>query len=144
MDCIKPFNAEIYCSLTNNKNRGIKKNLGGKEMPNLGPNPREKNQFGQIIKIIPGQMDHESNVFKWEIFALAGNPLKFPANDLRSGSKNINQNNMFNSPDGLVFNSRGDLFIQTDGNYSDSDEFSGMGNNQMLVARPNTKEIKDF
>ena len=47
-----PFNAEIYCSLTNNKNRGIKKNLGGKEMPNLGPNPREKNQFGQIIKII--------------------------------------------------------------------------------------------
>ena len=37
------------------------------EMPNLGPNPREKNQFGQIIKIIPGQMDHESNEFKWEI-----------------------------------------------------------------------------
>ena len=51
---------------------------------------------------------------------------------------------MFNSPDGLVFNSRGDLFIQTDGNYSDTDEFSGMGNNQMLVARPNTKEIKRF
>ena len=139
-----PFNAEIYCSLTNNKNRGIKKNLGGKEMPNLGPNPREKNQFGQIIKIIPGQMDHESNEFKWEIFALAGNPQKFPVNDLRSGSKNINENNMFNSPDGLVFNSRGDLFIQTDGNYSDTDEFSGMGNNQMLVARPNTKEIKRF
>ena len=139
-----PFNAEIYCSLTNNKNRGIKKNLGGKEMPNLGPNPREKNKFGQIIKIIPGQMYHESNEFKWEIFALAGNPQKFPVNDLRSGSKNINQNNMFNSPDGLVFNSRGDLFIQTDGNYSDSDEFSGMGNNQMLVARPNTKEIKRF
>ena len=139
-----PFNAEIYCSLTNNNNRGIKKNLGGKEMPNLGPNPREKNQFGQIIKIIPQQMDHESDEFKWEIFALAGNPLKFPINDLRSGSKNINQNNMFNSPDGLVFNSRGDLFIQTDGNYSDSDEFSGMGNNQMLVARPNTKEIKRF
>lgn len=139
-----PFNAEIYCSLTNNKNRGIKKNLGGKKMPNLGPNPREKNQFGQIIKIIPQQMDHESNQFKWEIFALAGNPRKFPANDLRSGSKNINGNNMFNSPDGLVFNSLGDLFIQTDGNYSDTDEFSGMGNNQMLVARPNTKEIKRF
>ena len=139
-----PFNAEIYCSLTNNKNRGIKKNLGGKEMPNLGPNPREKNQFGQIIKIIPKQIDHESNEFKWEIFALAGNPRKFPVDDLRSGSKNINENNMFNSPDGLVFNTRGDLFIQTDGNYSDTDEFSGMGNNQMLVAKPNTKEIKRF
>ena len=30
---------------------------------------KRKNQFGQIIKIIPQQMDHESNEFKWEIFA---------------------------------------------------------------------------
>ena len=54
--------------------------------------------------------------FSWE-------SSKISINDLRSGSKNINENNMFNSPDGLVFNSRGDLFIQTDGNYSDTMNF---------------------
>ena len=46
-----PFNAEIYCSLTNNKNRGIKKNLGGKEMPNLGPNPREKTSLVKLLRL---------------------------------------------------------------------------------------------
>ena len=54
-----PFNAEIYCSLTNNKNRGIKKNLGGKNAQFRSQSKR-KNQFGQIIKIIPQQMDHKS------------------------------------------------------------------------------------
>ena len=79
-------------------------------MPNLGPN-QGKNQFGQIIKIIPGQMDlmnlNRKFLADWE-------SSKDFIKTLRSGSKNINQNNMFNSPDSLVFNSRGDLFIQTD------------------------------
>ena len=48
----------------------------------------------------------------------------------------------------LVLISRGDLFIQTDGNYSTvHDEFSGMGNNQMLVrflVGPQECEIFEF
>ena len=51
---------------------------------------------------------------------------------------------MFNSPDGLKFDTRGLLWIQTDGNYSDKDAFAGQGNNQMLVADPETGEIKRF
>ena len=51
---------------------------------------------------------------------------------------------MFNSPDGLAFDSRGRLWIQTDGNYSNAKGFAGQGNNQMLVADPETGEIRRF
>ena len=51
---------------------------------------------------------------------------------------------MFNSPDGLAFDSQGRLWIQTDGNYSNEGDFAGMGNNQMLVGDPETGEIDRF
>ena len=57
---------------------------------------------------------------------------------------NIHKDNMFNSPDGLAFDSNGMLWIQTDGNYSRSGDFEGQGNNQMLVGDPETGEIRRF
>lgn len=48
------------------------------------------------------------------------------------------------SPDGLAFDRRGLLWIQTDGDYSDSGPFAGQGNNQMLAADPETGEIRRF
>ena len=51
---------------------------------------------------------------------------------------------MFNSPDGLAFDADGRLWIQTDGNYSNTGDFAGMGNNQMLCADPATGEIRRF
>ena len=51
---------------------------------------------------------------------------------------------MFNSPDGLAFDGNGMLWIQTDGKYSNKDDFAGMGNNQMLVGDPVSGEIKRF
>jgi secreted PhoX family phosphatase len=36
------------------------------------------------------------------------------------------------------------LWIQTDGNFSNVGNYAGMGNNQMLVADPVTKEIRRF
>ena len=61
-----------------------------------------------------------------------------------AGSANINAANMFNSPDGLAFDNDGRLWIQTDGNYKDKDDFAGMGNNQMLCGDPATGEIRRF
>ena len=58
--------------------------------------------------------------------------------------QNIDKENMFNSPDGLKFDKYGRLWIQTDGNYSNSGDFKGMGNNQMLIADTNTGKIKRF
>ena len=73
---------------------------------------------------------------------LAGNPAVHK--DDRKGSKNVNAGNFFNSPDGLAFDSRGLLWIQTDGNYSNENDFAGMGNNQMLIGDPATGAIKRF
>ena len=51
---------------------------------------------------------------------------------------------MFNSPDGLAFDRNGILWIQTDGNDSNEEEFAGQGNNQMLAGDPATGEIRRF
>ncbi|NLQ16653.1 PhoX family phosphatase [Marinomonas sp. M1K-6] len=137
-----PHKVEVYCALTNNKNRGVKPNEGGDEAPATGANPRVKNNFGQIVRWSPMNEDHTSAEFKWDLFVLAGNPAVF--DDANAGSKNINQDNMFNSPDGLAFDSKGLLWIQTDGNYSNEKDFKGQGNNQMLVGDPETGEIRRF
>jgi len=137
-----PNKAEVYCALTNNKNRGRKPNAGGDATPVGGPNPRKKNRYGQIVRWRPEGGDHTARKFSWNLFVLAGNPTVH--SDDRKGSKNINAGNFFNSPDGVAFDRNGLLWIQTDGNYSNRRDFAGMGNNQMLIGDPETGEIKRF
>ncbi|WP_340150489.1 PhoX family phosphatase [uncultured Sneathiella sp.] len=139
---VNPDRAEAYLALTNNKNRGKKPNAGGDPTPVGGPNPRAENHYGQIVRWRPVNQDHTSDEFSWDLFVVAGNPRAH--NDAYAGSENINTGNMFNSPDGLAFDDSGFLWIQTDGNYSDKDNFAGMGNNQMLIGDPVTGEIKRF
>lgn len=137
-----PKAPEVYVALTNNKNRGIKPNAGGDLTPAAGPNPREENHYGQILRWRPAEGDHTNNDFAWDLYVLAGNPTVH--SDLYGGSENVNDGNMFNSPDGLKFDSNGLLWIQTDGNYSNEKDFAGHGNNQMLAADPSTGEIQRF
>lgn len=137
-----PNAAEVYCALTNNKNRGKKPNKGGDATPATGPNPREANNYGQIVRWRPNNADHTERGFAWDLFILAGNPEVH--SDAYAGSSNVNKDNMFNSPDGLKFDSNGLLWIQTDGNYSNAEEFAGHGNNQMLAGDPATGEIRRF
>lgn len=137
-----PHAHEVYVALTNNKNRGIKPNSGGDATPVGGPNPRKKNRYGQILRWRVSSGDHTANEFEWDLFVLAGNPSVY--SDDRAGSANINVGNMFNSPDGLKFDTTGLLWIQTDGKYSNKGHFAGQGNNQMLVADPVTGEIRRF
>jgi len=137
-----PNGQEMYVALTNNKHRGRKTNKGGDDMPVNGPNPRKSNKYGQIVRWLPSGGDHAAAAFDWELFVLAGNPIVHSGE--KAGSQNITPDNMFNSPDGLSFDDSGLLWIQTDGNYSNSKGFVGHGNNQMLVADPATGEIKRF
>lgn len=137
-----PNKDEVYCCLTNNKNRGKKPNKGGDETPVGGPNPREGNKYGQIVRWRPDGGDHTSPRFSWDLYVLAGNPTVH--SDDRRGSENVSPENMFNSPDGLAFDSTGLLWIQTDGTYSNKGDFAGMGNNQMLIGDPESGEIKRF
>ncbi len=139
---VNPHRVEAYCCLTNNKNRGIKPNAGGDATPVGGPNPRRANLYGQVVRWVPDNGDHTANSFGWDLFVTAGNPVVH--GDARAGSANVTADNMFNSPDGLGFDSKGLMWIQTDGNYSDDGDFAGQGNNQMLVADPVSGEIRRF
>lgn len=140
---VNPNKVEVFCALTNNTSRGIKTNKGGDEQSVGGPNPREKNKYGQVVRWIPANEDHSTNNFNWNLFVLAGNPVAHKEG-LKAGSKNVHAGNMFNAPDGVHFDSKGKLWIQTDGKYSGKGDFEGMGNNQMLLANPDTGEIKRF
>ena len=137
-----PLRVEAYCALTNNKNRGVKPNAGGDETPVGGPNPRETNKFGQIVRWRPTGEDHGAPDFTWDLYVMAGNPGVY--DNKYAGSNNVNEGNMFNSPDGMAFSSDGLLWIQTDGDDSNAEEFKGQGNNQMLIGDPKTGEIARF
>ncbi|MDA7426931.1 PhoX family phosphatase [Primorskyibacter aestuariivivens] len=137
-----PHAVEAYCCLTNNKNRGMKPNAGGDETPVNGPNPRETNKYGQIVRWRPHNDDHAADTFDWDLYVMAGNPDVY--DNVYGGSDNVNAGNLFNSPDGMAFDTNGLVWIQTDGDDSNEGEFAGHGNNQMLVGDPVTGEIVRF
>ncbi|MGE8350898.1 MAG: PhoX family protein [Pseudomonas protegens] len=134
---VSPKDGQVYCTLTNNAKRGED------GQPVGGPNPREKNVYGQILRWRTGGDDHGAMSFSWDLFVVAGNP-GVHAGQPKGGSSNITPQNMFNSPDGLGFDKAGRLWILTDGDYSNSGDFAGMGNNQILCADPDSGEIRRF
>ncbi|MGH8380680.1 PhoX family protein [Pseudomonas sp.] len=134
---VSPKDGQVYCTLTNNVKRGEEGQPAG------GPNPREKNLYGQILRWRETDDEHGAMSFDWDLFVVAGNPSVHP-NDAKGGSSNITPQNMFNSPDGLGFDADGRLWILTDGDYSNAGDFAGMGNNQMLCADPVSGEIRRF
>lgn len=145
---INPVAVEAYCALTNNSRRGemkdgkLRTNAGGDELTLNAVNPREKNGYGQIVRWYPENDDHADGRFKWDLFCMAGNPSVHK--DAYAGSANINEGNMFNSPDGMMFDSTGLLWIQTDGEDTNEGDFAGQGNNQMLAGDPVTGRIERF
>ena len=139
---VNPNQVEAYVALTNNANRGVKPNAGGDLTPVGGPNPRAENEYGQIVRWYPDGEDHASDSFRWDIFAMAGNPDVHT--DAYAGTPNITAGNMFNSPDGIFVDAAGMLWILTDGEDSNEGDFLGQGNNQMLVGDPATGEIARF
>ncbi|ALV25680.1 PhoX family protein [Pannonibacter phragmitetus] len=143
-----PVAIEAYCALTNNSRRGevkdgkLRTNAGGDPLEVNAVNPREKNNYGQIVRWFPANEDHADAAFKWDLFCMAGNPAVHK--DAYAGSSNINEGNMFNSPDGMMFDSVGLLWIQTDGEDNNEGDYAGQGNNQMLAGDPVTGRIERF
>lgn len=131
---VHPATGEGYCTLTNNSGRKVTDDV----------NPRPENIYGQIVRWREADGDAAALTFEWDLFVLAGNPIVHPAGDPKSGSANVDAGNTFNSPDGLAFDHDGRLWIQTDGNFSDTGPYAGQGNNQMLVADPASGEIRRF
>ena len=132
-----PFVAgSLYCTLTNNNERG-KENKPGAD----AANPRTDNRFGHIIHWQETNGDGTQNTFKWDILVLAGN-----SRAEKSEHKGNIKGDDFGSPDGLAFDNRGVLWIQTDVSAStiNQKEYEGMGNNQMVATVPGSGEYRRF
>jgi secreted PhoX family phosphatase len=143
---------EVFVTLTNNNRRGSATpatsnnpngtTVAGSARPAVGPaNPRDNNVWGHIVRWNEANEDATATTFTWDIFVMAGQP---SVTGTRAPSSNISAANLFNSPDGLAFDSFGRLWIQSDGSYANTGDFANMGNNQMLAADPTTKEIRRF
>ena len=81
-------------------------------------NPRERNQGGHIIEMIPpggegADADHASDTFSWNVFLLAGNP--FNTQSGASYHPDVSENGWLANPDNLAFDPKGRIWIATDG-----------------------------
>ena len=125
----------VYCTLTNNSNRG------GDRQPGVDmPNPRANNTMGHIIRW-KEDGDFDGASFQWNHFVLAGDP----ANGRAEAKGNV-KGDAFGCPDGLWVDGRGVLWIQTDMSTSamGKGDLARLGHNVMLAADPRTGEVRRF
>lgn len=116
---VSPVTGEVYVTLTNNKYRGERD-----DQPVSAANPRSYeargkargNDNGHIIRWAEAGGDHAATRFEWDIYLFAA-PYDLAQENLSS----LSASNDFSSPDGLYFDPRGVLWIQTDdGAYTDT------------------------
>jgi secreted PhoX family phosphatase len=141
VDRRQPDRTEAYCCLTNNSRRGlinddgtVRTNAGGEPMTVNGPNPRDINRYGQIVRWRPAGGDHGATTFDWDLYVMVGNPTVH--DDAYAGSANMNAGNLFNSPDGMMIDTTGLIWIQTDGNDGNEGDFEGHGQQPDARGRP--------
>ncbi|WP_062263886.1 PhoX family protein [Endozoicomonas arenosclerae] len=125
---VDPKTGSVYVTLTNNDQRSS--NDGDDSTNPNSANPRENNVYGHIIRWDEGASPEE---FKWEFFLFGSNA---SANSLVNLS-GLNETNEFGSPDGLAFDDRGLLWIQTDGGANENT------NDQMLAIIPSELNSND-
>ena len=141
---VNPLNGEAYMTLTNNSNRVVSTATPtGSQLKTDAANPRvytdsytnadgttknnSGNVNGHIIRWREGNGNVAATSFAWDIY-LFGAQADAAANINLSGLTAVND---FSSPDGLYFDQRGLLWIQTDdGAYTD------VTNCMMLAAVP--------
>ena len=126
---------EVYCTLTNNSNRGADKQPGVD-----AANPRANNTMGNIIRW-KEDSDFHAETFRWDHFVLAGDP----ANERADAKGNV-KGDAFGCPDGLWMDRRGVLWIETDMSTSamGKGDLARLGNNALLAADVRTGEIRRF
>jgi uncharacterized protein len=133
---VHPVTREVYATLTNNTARGRDKRPG----PDAA-NPRANNVYGHIIRWREAGDDVAATTFKWDVFALGG-----VADSPDPAKRGRFKGDSFGSPDGLWFDARGVLWVQTDVSPTaiGRGDYAPLGNNQMLAADPATGEFRRF
>ncbi len=125
----------VYCTLTNNSQRGEPGKPGVD-----AANPRANNTMGQIIRWKENG-DFDGLSFNWNHLLLAGDPA-----NARAEAKGNIQGDVFGCPDGVTIGPGGLLWIQTDVHSSQmrQGEFARIGNNQLLACDLDTGEVRRF
>ncbi|URM40552.1 PhoX family phosphatase [Acinetobacter sp. AS23] len=129
---VNPVNGEVYVTLTNNSNRGKDYATDAANPRNYtdlynGTKEQKGNVNGHIIRFKETDDKTIAETFKWDIY-LFGAEASMASNINLSG---LTDNNDLSSPDGMWFDPRGVLWIQTDdGAYTD------VTNCMMLAALP--------
>ncbi len=124
---VNPKTGKVYIAMTNNSRR---------KEPNEA-NPRAPNPHGHIVEIIEDNDDPASLTFRWNVFIKCGDPAQ--NHDARFGDL-VGQAAMaagvspISDPDNLVFDSDGNLWIATDGQFFSGQE--GFGQNDGVFAVP--------
>jgi secreted PhoX family phosphatase len=75
-------------------------------------NPRANNLFGHIIEATEDGNDYTATTFRWDVFILGGDPSD-PSTYFAGFPKD--QVSPIGNPDNVAFDSRGNLWIATDG-----------------------------
>lgn len=121
---VNPTNGDVYLTLTNNTSRNATTGTNA-------ANPRLNNVNGHIIR---WHDDAGKNSFQWEIFVFGANA-GADADTNRSGLTELNQ---LASPDGIAFDDRGILWVQTDNGIDGGrkNDVAKATNDQMLAVIP--------
>lgn len=105
-----PVTGSVFMMLTNNTKR--------KSDQTDAANPRADNKHGHIIEMTPPggraeEADHTSDVFKWNIFLMAGNPAN--KEDGAMYGEGTSKEGWLSCPDNVAFDNKGRVWIATDG-----------------------------
>jgi uncharacterized protein len=125
----------VYCTLTNNTDRGQPGRPGVD-----AANPRANNAMGHIIRW-KEDGDFDGATFQWNHLLLAGDP----ANERPEAKGNI-KGDPFSSADTVAFDPQGRLWIGTDMSSTamHKGEAARLGNNTLLACDLATGEVRRF
>jgi uncharacterized protein len=112
-----PVTGRTYVLCTYNERRAAADATDARTRVNPA-NPRIDSRTGHIVEMIPpggrgSRADHAADVFRWEIFLLAGDPAD-PAARAKYGP-GVGPHGWLAAPDNVVFDPKGRMWIATDG-----------------------------
>lgn len=130
---VNPLNGDVYLTLTNNTSDHRKANVDP-------ANPRKNNVSGHIIR---WHDDANQVDFTWDVFVFGDAAGSYIVNNQPDAIHNsgLTADNQFASPDGLAFDARGILWIQTDNGLDSrppgsSNDVGNAINDQVLAVIP--------
>jgi secreted PhoX family phosphatase len=142
-----PVNGKVYAALTNNSKRG------SEAMPVDEANPlatsmvrsaigapltaASGNRNGYVLELTPDAADHAARTFAWDLFLVCGDPA---AAETYFGGFDKSAVSPISCPDNVTFDTRGNLWIATDGNVLGSND----GIFRVPVAGPDRGQVLQF